>query len=225
MENFEVLFSDEIQSKFPSACVGIFVIGINQFNISKEKLSSHTLLIKEQLKSKFKDHSVLKNDSVIQAYTNYYKLFEKTYHVLPQIESLIFKGKPLNLPIPLLQIIFLLEMKNRLLTAVHDMAKIEPPIKVGLSSGQETYTLINGSQKTVKLDDMLTSDRAGVISSIIYGPDSRTKISLKTTEAMIFVYAPSGFNHELIEDHFNDIFLLSKEIYLNPEICYRRIFP
>jgi DNA/RNA-binding domain of Phe-tRNA-synthetase-like protein len=167
----------------------------------------------------------LKNEPVIQAYSNYYRSFGKTYHVLPQIESMIFKGKKLNLPIPLLQIVFLLELKNMLLTAVHDVAALEPPVKVDVSTGQEAYILLNTSPKTLKPGDMFVRDMKGVISSIIYGPDSRTRISSDTSEAMIVVYAPPGIARGWIDHHFDSIFSLAENVSMQPEIIFRSIYP
>ncbi len=225
MNNLEVTYSDELRARYPTASMGILVFGFSQGNAEQEELANHTSQVIDQLKNKFVDSAELKNDPVIGAYSNYYKPFKKTYHVLPQLESVVFKGRSLNLPIPLLQIIFLSELKNKLLTAVHDMAEVEPPVSLDLSSGEETYSLLNGSQKMLKPEDMFAEDKKGVISSIIYGPDFRTRISKDTNEAMVVVYAPPGINRSSIAEHFDSIHSLSEAVSIDPEIHFREIFP
>jgi len=39
---------------------------------------------------------------------------------------------------------------------------------------------------------MFIADGQGVISSIVYGPDRRTRITLATRNAVFTVYAPAG---------------------------------
>jgi DNA/RNA-binding domain of Phe-tRNA-synthetase-like protein len=52
---------------------------------------------------------------------------------------------------------------------------------------------------------MFMADQAGVISSIIYGPDQRTQIKASTRSVLFAVYAPSGISPETVEAHLEDI--------------------
>ena len=52
---------------------------------------------------------------------------------------------------------------------------------------------------------MYIADRAGVTSSIIYGPDKRTAIGPDTTRAVFTVYAPAGIDPAALEAHLSDI--------------------
>ncbi|MFN8595961.1 MAG: hypothetical protein U0559_07240 [Anaerolineae bacterium] len=49
------------------------------------------------------------------------------------------------------------------------------------------------------------ADRAGVISSILYGPDQRTAITADTRRVMFAVYAPPGIEAEDVQHHLEDI--------------------
>ncbi len=49
------------------------------------------------------------------------------------------------------------------------------------------------------------ADQDGVISSILYGPDSRTQITPATRNVLFTVYAPNGISREVIESHLEDI--------------------
>ena len=141
----------------------------------------------------------------IEAYNAYYKNFGKSYHVRGQVES-IAKGKSLPNIFPLLTAMFTAEVNSMLLTAGHAIDALSLPVQITIGDGTETYTSINGSSvKTVEKGDMIMSDQEGVISSIVNGPDARTKITPDTTSALFAVYAPAAIEAKAILDHLEDI--------------------
>jgi len=97
------------------------------------------------------------------------------------------------------------ELKNLLLTAGHDLEAIDMPIKLDVASGKEKYTLLNGQEKELLPGDMVISDLKGIISSIIYGPDQRTRIKPNTQEVLFTVYAPPGIEKFKVFQHLQDI--------------------
>jgi len=219
------MISDSIQQIYPGARVGVLALELSP---RKDSLFTMNERMKEfilALKAKYPEPITLKKNEVIEAYTTYYKKFKKTYHLIPQLESVIFHEKKINSPIPLLQAVFTAELKNMLLTAVHDLDTIQFPITIGLASGEEHYQLLNGSETFTKFGDMYMSDRSGVISSIIHGPDLRTKVTLKTSNALIVVYAPDGIGEERVGRHFEDIISMIELISENPKLTFRRILP
>ena len=52
---------------------------------------------------------------------------------------------------------------------------------------------------------MFIRDEVGVLSSIIYGPDHRTRIIPATTRVLFTVYAPAGIPEEKVRDHLSDL--------------------
>ena len=48
-------------------------------------------------------------------------------------------------------------------------------------------------------------DQAGVISSIIYGPDQRTQITPNTRNVMFTAYAPPGIDEQTVAGHLQHI--------------------
>ena len=52
---------------------------------------------------------------------------------------------------------------------------------------------------------MFIADSAGVISSIIFGPDQRTQINPETRNVLFTVYAPAGIDEEAVFNHLQDI--------------------
>jgi len=52
---------------------------------------------------------------------------------------------------------------------------------------------------------MMISDAAGIISSVLYGPDRRTRITPETKQVLFTVYVPPGIDEQLVSDHLRDI--------------------
>lgn len=142
--------------------------------------------------------------SIIKAYNAYYKKFDKTYHVRSQVESII-KGKPMSNISAMLDAMFMAELKNIILTAGHDLDILELPITLSVGDGVETYMQISGSDKKANQNDLLMRDKQGIVSTIINGPDSRTKLTAQTTNALFAVYVPAEIPKEIVENHLKDI--------------------
>ncbi|ODA40877.1 hypothetical protein [Desulfosporosinus sp. BG] len=159
----------------------------------------------------------------IDTYVLYYKKFGHTYHVLPQLESVI-KGKAIQDGLPLVEAMFLAELKNMLLTAGHDFDQIKSPLRFIVSTGQESYASLNGRDVTTIDGDIMISDQLGIISSILRGPDLRTAITEQTSRVIYTVYAPSGVEEQVIYQHLNDIESYVLECSVKAVTCFKHVF-
>ena len=199
--------SKKIKTIYPEALLGILAIR-NVCNPNQhEELNRCKLDLENNLREKYAglDKAYLKNMEPIKTYGDYYKRFKKTYHVLLQLESIIFKNKSIPKVASLVEAMFMAELKNLLLTAGHDLDAIDLPIKLEVSSGGEKYIQLNGQEKELIPNDMMVSDLQGVTSSIIYGPDKRTQIKPDTRNVLFVVYAPPGIEKPKILQHLQDI--------------------
>jgi hypothetical protein len=52
---------------------------------------------------------------------------------------------------------------------------------------------------------MMMIDRQGVISSVLYGPDQRTRITPDTRDVFFAVYAPPGIGELPVRRHLEDL--------------------
>jgi DNA/RNA-binding domain of Phe-tRNA-synthetase-like protein len=190
---------------YPEACVGLMSI---QHVINPKyspELTHPKQALENELKATFLSRADLIENPTIKAYSNYYKRFTKTYHVLQQLESILFKDKAIPDMPGLVQAMFMAELKNGLLTAGHDCAMLKGPLVLDLATGNEQYILINGKEQNTKPGDMLIKDSTGVISSIIHGPDARSRLSLTTQSVIFVVYAPAGIPRGSVQKHLSDI--------------------
>ena len=195
------------KSAFPGAYVGVLAMrGVSNPSQHPE-LEKRKKELEEHLRAQFsgQDRIAMLSLPVLQAYNNYYRRFKKSYHVQLQVESIAWKGKSIPSVSALVEAMFMAEMKNMLLTAGHDLDVLQLPLTLDVSKGTESYTLLRGDEQVLKPGDMMISDRQGVISSVIYGPDRRTQITANTRSAIFTVYAPAGIGEQAVEEHLRDI--------------------
>jgi len=199
--------SDGWKERFRGAQAGILVMRDLSNPASHPALDEKRLALESRLRERYlrSGSPPLQENPIIAAYTDYYRSFGKTYHVKLQLESVVFKGKPIVTSSALVQAMFMAELENMILTAGHDLEKVRPRIRLDVSKGGERYVLLNGKEQSLKEGDMFMRDEEGIISSVLYGPDARTRILAETREVVFAVYAPRGIQREMVLRHLKDI--------------------
>lgn len=166
----------------------------SKFNHEKQK-------IEEFIRSNYQDVKTL---DVIKSYNKFFKKFGKVYPIQYQIRSII-DGKGIPTTIKAVEAMFITELKTMFLTAGHDLDKFEGKLEVEITHGGEEYQKINQKDQILKLGDIICRDDHGIISSVLYGPDYRTKITKSTTNCLFFSYFPYGEVDDNIMEHFNSL--------------------
>lgn len=138
---------------------------------------------------------------VMAAYERYYRRFDKTYHVLLQVESIVLKGKGLPVVSPLVDANFAAEVGTLVLTAGHDVARLSGPVSIDVSRPGDEMTLMNGQTKPIRAGDMVMRDRDGICCTILYGQDNRSPITPDTQDVLYVSYAPPGVPAVAVESH------------------------
>jgi len=202
-----LIVSEAWRTAYPGAAVGILVMRDVVNPDRHPALDRHKGELQDRLRSRFSgyDRAALKALPVIQAYNAYDKRYKKTYHVLLQLESGALKGRSIPRVSALVEAMFMAELKNLLLTAGHDLEALQMPVRLDVSDGSERYILPNGREQVLKAGDMMIADAQGIISSVIYGPDRRTRITSDTRQVFFAVYAPPGIGEEAVYRHLQDI--------------------
>jgi len=60
-------------------------------------------------------------------------------------------------------------------------------------------------ERALKAGDMYMRDGAGIMSSVLYGPDQRTKMTGATARVLFAVYAPPGVGGAGVRAHLDEI--------------------
>jgi len=197
--------SEMWRQSFPGASVGLLVLDQVRNPTFSEALEAQKRAVEQDLREKFVDRQSLVNNPVMCAYAGYYKKFAKTYHVQQQLESVVFKGRSIPTVAGLVEAMFMAELNSGLLTAGHDWQALQQPLTLDVTGPDEQYVLMNGKLQAVKAGDMRINDAAGIISSIIYGPDQRTCILSSTQKVAYVVYAPAGIGQDSVFQHLSEI--------------------
>jgi len=195
------------KTAYPGAAVGILAMREVVNPQRHPALDECKEELEKELRSRYAgyDRADLKALPVLEAYNAYYRKFKKTYHVQLQLESVVFKGKSIPAVVALVEAMFVAELKNLLLTAGHDLAAVKEPVGVDVAKGSERYVRLNGQEQQLKPGDMMIADAEAVISSVLYGPDQRTRINPGTKQVLFTVYAPPGIGEEAVHAHLEDI--------------------
>jgi DNA/RNA-binding domain of Phe-tRNA-synthetase-like protein len=199
--------SDAWKKAYPDAHAGALVMRGAANPAHHARLEEQKAALEDELRRRYagQDRTALLRNPILQAYDSYYKQFKKTYHVQLQLESIAFKGKPIPSVAALVESMFMAEMDGLLLTAGHNLDALQLPLNLDVANGTESYILLRGEPQSPKAGDMIISDRQGIISSIVYGPDQRTQIAAGTHNAVFTTYAPAGIQIEDVRQHLEAI--------------------
>lgn len=199
--------SQHFSELYPKAHAGLLVMRGASNPAANDDLEARKRNVELDLRGRFAAMTPKELDSIhpFSVYSAYYRKFDKTYHVAGQLKSVVFKDKSIPSVAALVEAMFIAELKNGLLTAGHDLDRLELPLNLEAATGEESYTLMRGSEQVLKPGDMYIRDGKGILSSILYGPDQRTQIAEGTRNAAFTVYAPEGISPAEVEAHLKDI--------------------
>ena len=199
--------SESWRKLFPGAVIGVLVMKGARNPAVHDELDRQREKIEMDLRAMFfaGGKEALRTEPVMAAYRSYYKGFRKTYHVELQLESVIWKERRIPSRGALVQAMAMAELKNRLLTAGHDLGRVAVPVRIDVGTGSESYVGMGGGECALKQGDMMIADATGIISSIICGPDKRTAMGPDTRDILFTVYAPAGIGIERVRAHLEDI--------------------
>ena len=138
---------------------------------------------------------------VMAAYDRYYNRFDKTFHVLLQVESIALKGKNLPDVSPLVDANFIAEVETFVLTAGHDADKLVEHVMIDVSHPGDELTQMNGQTRLIRPGDMVMRDHLGLCCSILYGQDNRSPITAQTRHVLYVSYVPPGVPADCVEAH------------------------
>lgn len=194
--------SDRWLEEAGGASVGLLCV-VNVPNLPDHKaLESARKQLVQDLNARYRalDRPSIRELPVFSAYDTFYRSFRKTYHVQLQLESVVHQGKPIHSPSALVGAMFMAELKTGLLTAGHDLSALKLPLTADIARGEEVYQRLDGTNQTLKAGDLYIRDQQSVISSVIYGPDHRTRIQLDTDQVVFTTYGPPGITREQIRE-------------------------
>jgi DNA/RNA-binding domain of Phe-tRNA-synthetase-like protein len=193
--------TDAFREGFPGAVVGALAMG----GVRNPERSDALEEAKRALEVELRGIGDLDGNPALRAYADYYRPFGKTFHVKAQWESVAVKGKPIPSRAALVEAMFMAELRSLVLTAGHDLDALSGTLRADVSADGDAYVTLSGAEAVLKRGDMLMADAAGIVSSVLRGPDQRTRITPETRRAVFAVYAPAGVGEEAVRRHLDDL--------------------
>ena len=209
--------SSRWKSVYPGAVVGALAMRGAANPEHSPSLEARKMDLEARLRSKYSSftRNELSTHASLRPYIAYYKGFGKTYHVQLQLESVVFKNKPLPRVAALVEAMFMAELSHLILTAGHDLDSVHGQVGVDVAAGGESYVTPNGQTQLLKQNDMFIYDDEGILSCVIYGPAQRARITPATTRVLFTAYAPPGLGVEKVMDHLGE--LKANVVTITPE--------
>ncbi|MDA8109855.1 MAG: hypothetical protein M0015_14680 [Betaproteobacteria bacterium] len=197
----EVSATGDWRRAHPGAAIGLLELSAVENARASPTLDERKRRVEAQLRERYKGFSRRGFVAlpVMSAYEQYYRRFDKSYHVLLQVESLVLKGKNLPAVAPLVDANFAAEVETFVLTAGHDVGALRGPVSIDASREGDRMTQMNGASRSIRAGDMVMRDAGGVCCSILYGQDDRSPISTATTHVLYVAYAPNGVPADAVE--------------------------
>lgn len=197
----------EWSAAHPGAIIGLLEIAGVENTLSSPQLTQRKRQIEARLR---KDYAGFSRQDfltlpVMAAYQKYYRRFDKTYHVLLQVESIVLKAKNLPDVSPLVDANFAAEVNTFVATAGHDVAKLEQSVLIDVSHLGDEITPMSGATKLIRAGDMVMRDRHGIRCSILYGQDNLSPITPETRHVLYVAYAPTGVPVPAVEAQLQQI--------------------
>jgi DNA/RNA-binding domain of Phe-tRNA-synthetase-like protein len=193
---------------FPGAYIGLLQLEVSDNTPRPTPLDEHKRQLAIELRQRYAGmgRPELLRLPEMDAYRLYYKRFDKTYHVLLQLESVIFAAKELPSVSPLVDACFAAELESLLLTASHDLAQLDPPVEMDVSQPGDELIQMNGSPRSLKAGDMIMRSHGRVACTVIYGQERRSVVTPATRRVLYVTYAPPGITAAQVEAHHELIY-------------------
>lgn len=159
-------------------------------NFTNQKSNPHLEKEKEKIYKeirKIKDAKLIKR---INEHKTFHEKFGRSYPIEFQVNS-IREGKDIPTEFVLKDVLFINEMRHYCIISGHDVESLNGDLIFDLSMGTEHYIKINDKPQALKNGDIILKAQEKVITSLLYGPDSSTKITEKTKDCLYLFWFSS----------------------------------
>jgi DNA/RNA-binding domain of Phe-tRNA-synthetase-like protein len=181
----EITISENLKARHKGVQLGTLVIRNAQNKDFDERLDKEKRLIEQSIRESYKGG--IQNIGRLKKYSDYYFEFNKNFPVKDQIKA-ILDGQPFPNISCLVDAMFMAELKHSCLIAGHDLDAIAGDLVLDLGADGESYVNIKDEEQPIVKDDIVLRDTAGIIASVLDGPDNRTKIIPISKNIIYMVY-------------------------------------
>lgn len=162
-------------------------------------IGSDQRIVEARLRERFPGNTIDVDPTAI-AYASHFRRFGVRYPVVHQTKTII-AGRPIQSTSALAEVMFTAELDSLVLTSGHDLLALQDSLTVDIAGAGDTYTKISGKEQVPRPGDMVVRDTQGIIASVVYGPDFRTRLQEDSAAALFGAWCPVGISTDVIEAH------------------------
>ena len=151
-------------------------------------------------------------------YFRFFKKFKKTYPVMMQFESVMFKGRPFPEYNPVAEVPFLMEIVTHILSGTHDVDCIHGPVQLYSATEKEEFPGLRGTPFHTYPGDFCGKDQDGIIFSLIAGADARTCAKPNSRHVFYPVFGTPELPESVIQDAMDVLIRYIRVLALDAEI-------
>jgi len=133
-------------------------------------------------------------------YFRFFKKFKKTYPVMMQFESVMFKGRPFPEFNPVAEVAFLMEIVTHVLSGAHDADRFAGEVLLYSATAKEEFPGLRGQPFHTYPGDFCGRDEKGIIFSLIAGADERTCARTDSTHVLYPLFGTPDLPVSVLED-------------------------
>jgi DNA/RNA-binding domain of Phe-tRNA-synthetase-like protein len=159
---------------------------------------------------------------VARAYAAYFRRYGGRYPVVHQAKT-VLAGGSIESTTALVEVMFTAELDSLILTSGHDLQALHGPLAVDVAVAGDSYTKLSGKDQMLKAGDMIVRDAKGIIASVAYGPDRRTRLLPESDAALFGAWCPVGIPAEVVKVHFEKLAALLRREWPGATIEVERI--
>jgi DNA/RNA-binding domain of Phe-tRNA-synthetase-like protein len=149
-------------------------------------------------------------DPVALAYAHYFRRYGGRYPVVHQAKT-VLAGRSIESNSALVEAMFTAELDSLILTSGHDLGALHFPLAVDVTVTGDVYTTLSGKERVLKAGDMIVRDAEGIVASVAYGPDDRTRLRPDTDSALFGAWCPVGIDPMIVEAHLEKLAALLRQ--------------
>ena len=206
---------------FPSGLFGALVVRGCPNRKRAAALDAEKRAVEARLRERFGVVGI-DGDPVARAYAEHFRRHGTRYPVVHQAKA-ILQGRSIESPSALVEAMFTAELDSLILTSGHDLESLSSPLRVDVALEDDVYTKLSLKGQTARRGDMIVRDLEGIIASVVYGPDHRTRLREETTDALFGAWCPLGLTAAAVGAHLETLAALMRREWPDAAIDPPRI--
>jgi len=189
-------------SAYPKGIFGVLIARGCANRPQTLSIAADKRAVEGRLRERFPGETI-DDHPVARAYAQYFRRYGGRYPVVHQAKT-VLAGRTIESTSALVEAMFTTELDSLVLTSGHDLGALRLPLAVDVSVAGDVYTTLSGKDRVLKAGDMIVRDAEGIIASVAYGPDDRTRLRPDTDAALFGAWCPVGIAPTIVEAHLEE---------------------